>query len=93
MIQEKDIFNVSTKDSILITGIAKRAIELGCRVGLMTIRMDLTAAHHTNNLNLEKLMDFTEPDLMHDIYGINQYLAHDTGQLTHNFWPRCGSRK
>lgn len=54
----------------------------------------LRAAHESNNLNIEKLLEFPQSDFGHDVGGILKFAPPPTGYLDGSkFWPRCGARK
>lgn len=87
-------FEISSQDAEIISLIANRAIGLtNGGFDKKTVRMDLTACHEVNSLNLKKLLEAPENDFLHDIRGINRHLDHGTGELQDCFWPRCGSLK
>lgn len=72
----------------LIVKIAKRATkELGMQH--ITVVMDLEYCSKHEELDLEKLLNFSPVDFAHDIYGINRNLNHATFQLENCFLPRC----
>ncbi len=71
-----------------IVEIAKRAAAIA-KCDVLTIIMDLTYCIEGGcNLRLDDMLNAREFDLMHDIYGINQHLNHETHKLEGGFWPR-----
>ena len=52
--------------------------------------MDLTAVHCNGcPLDLQKLVESSNTDFLHDVFGIRQHIDRDTGKLTDCFFPRC----
>ena len=59
-------------------------------VGREDLFMDLIATNANGNpLDFEKLANFDDFNLLHDIYGIRKHLDRKTGRLMDNFLPRC----
>jgi hypothetical protein len=58
----------------------------------LSIRMDIAAAHLSQSLDLEKLLQVEEFTFFHDINGIRSHLNRETGQLEQNFLPRCSKK-
>lgn len=55
-----------------------------------TILMDLSACHANGcPLDFKRLLAFPDFDFAHDIFGINQRIDRETGQLRNCFVPRC----
>jgi len=83
-------WNKTTRDEILrINSIAKMACYLDPLLDLLSVQMDLEACHtHGCPLDLERLHNADQVNLMHDIAGISRHLDRDTGQLGGNFLPR-----
>lgn len=81
-----------SKSDELIAKIAKRVAPIvGCDT--ITIMMDLTYCIQGGcNLRLEDMLNAREIDLMHDIYGINRHLNHNTFKLEGGFWPRFAGK-
>jgi hypothetical protein len=58
---------------------------------LLTLRMDLAAAHAEHPLQLDLLAAESEPptfDFIHDVLGIFRYMDRETGKLRECFVPR-----
>lgn len=54
--------------------------------------MDVTACHMNGcPLDLQKLLNFPDPDLLHDMMGICKHLDRTTGQLQNHFLPRSAA--
>lgn len=54
------------------------------------IQMCLVACHASGcPLDLEKLEAAPEADLIHDVVGIYNHISRQTGELMHQFLPRC----
>lgn len=52
--------------------------------------MDLIACHnHACRLDLKKLLEADNFNLLHDVFGIKNCLNRTTGQLENCFLPRC----
>ena len=81
---------LNREDTLTISEICKRAVALR-PVDLMTLNMDVSAAHINEPLNLERLKGFDDFNLLHDVYGIMQHVDRNTGELQNCFVPRCGT--
>lgn len=54
------------------------------------LQMDLLATHNNGTpLDFERLANFDDFNLLHDVYGIYEHLDRETGQLMNHFRPRC----
>lgn len=54
-----------------------------------TIVMDVVAAHCNGcPLKLEDLLDASDFNFIHDVFGINEHMDRKTGRLLHHFLPR-----
>ena len=76
-----------------IAAIAKRAAQIaGCDA--LTFIIDLSYCIEGGcSLRLDDMMKADDFNLMHDIYGINKNLNHETFKLENCFLPRfAGSR-
>lgn len=72
----------------LICEIAARAAMLA-NCDPIDIMMDLTYCIEGGcPLRLEDMLKADDFNLMHDIYGINAHLNHETHKLEGCFWPR-----
>lgn len=59
----------------------------------LTIIMDLTFCIEGGcSLRLDDMLEAPVFDLLHDIYGINENLNHDTHKLENCFWPRYAGK-
>jgi hypothetical protein len=86
-------WDTSKEDTMAIHQIAKRAVGL-VEMDLMDAEIGLTACHlHGCRLDLEKLADATDMDLVHDIVGIGKHIDRETGELCGCFVPRCAAAK
>lgn len=84
---------VSKQEDGYIASICDRAVleakDLGVDTDRRTVMMDLTACHCLGcPLDLYGLLTAKVTDFCHDVFGINKYLDHDTGELTKLFVPR-----
>jgi hypothetical protein len=81
--------NVSSKDSVLIVRIARRAKNLNQQVDQMNLTMDITAVHANGcPLRLNAMLAASDFDFMRDILGIIKNIDRDTGFLDNGFTPR-----
>lgn len=88
-IMNKINFNTTLEETNLIHSIVKRAIEFNKKLSFQTLFIDLTAVHKNDApLNLEELLNFSDGNFMHDIYGITNYIDRNTGKLKDGFTPR-----
>ena len=90
-------FDVSTRDQMTIRKIAARAhriaTEYGQKLDIITVGMDVTAAHCNGcPLNLVLLLESSDENFIHDIFGIEQHLNRETGKLEGLFEPRCAQQ-
>lgn len=91
-------WKVSNADDVLIKAIAQRACAEAMKLGQyefteIKISLDLTATHANGcPLDLPAMLDAPYEHLMHDVFGINKYLDHDTGKLK-DFTPRLALQK
>jgi hypothetical protein len=80
---------VSSKDSVLIVRIARRAKNLNQQVDQLGLTMDITAAHANGcTLRLGAMLAASDFDFMRDIIGITQNIDRDTGNLENGFKPK-----
>jgi len=88
-----DYTNITKDDLMLVAKIARRASVLFAIAGidrdLLTINMDIMAAHQVCPLDLDVLDGFDDGDFNHDIAGIYRHLNRETGALEGCFVPRC----
>lgn len=89
---------VSYEDSMTILKIVSRAFEdqtfrMLTKGDRLSLDMDLSAAHATSPLDLEKLLNFPDLDFFHDLYGISGRIDRETGELRDCFLPRCSESK
>ena len=54
--------------------------------------MDLCAAHASNPLRLEELLNADDANFTHDVFGIRRHMDRDTGKLGGCFSPRFSVR-
>lgn len=57
----------------------------------INMSMDLAAACNNGNppMNLQKLLDSSDFDFVHDLDGISNHISHETGKIGGCFLPRC----
>jgi hypothetical protein len=73
---------------LLISQIAKRAKRAGNPDDLLTINMDIDAAHREVTLDLSRLLAADDLNFTHDVFGIRKHMDRTTGKLTDCFSPR-----
>jgi len=82
-------WNKTTNEDLdLIRDIAKRAVDLEPDLDYSTIEMDITAAHTANPLKLDELLHTDSMNFAHDVFGINQNINRDSGEMNNCFLPR-----
>lgn len=80
---------ISKEDDILCRDIAVKAGNIVDDLDILTTHMDLLVCHtQACELDLVKLLDADNFNMLHDILGINRHLNRDTGQLLNCFLPR-----
>lgn len=87
----------SMEERELIGRIARRAVEMvgeaeilrDCGTPAAVFEMDLTACHvHVCRLDLARLVEADDGDLIHDVFGISEHLDREALSLHGCFWPR-----
>jgi len=78
----------SEQDKKLIEEIAERVFEIDPAWMIINAMLDLAVTHRSYPLALAAMIEADVPNLMHDIYGINVNLDHETGELQNCFLPR-----
>lgn len=83
-------WNKTTReDVLLINRIAKRVVCIVPTLDLIQVQMDLEACHTCGcPLDLERMMQADQTNLVHDVGGINRHLNQETGELGDGFVPR-----
>lgn len=81
--------SVTKEDSELLNAITNRALKAGFGPDKTGLSMDITAAHISNPLDLQKLLDAPDATFGHDVGGIQAHLNRTTGKLGGCFDPRC----
>ena len=89
-------WDATKEETLAIHKIAKRYAHMmanhGHVIDLMTVDMDLTAAHLTGcKLDLTKLAAFDDANFAHDVAGIQHHINRETGELADCFLPRCAA--
>lgn len=79
---------VSKFETEIISKISMRAKALGYPDDLITINMDITAAHIASPLKLDELLNADNENFMHDVFGIRKHINRKTGNLDGIFAPR-----
>ncbi len=60
----------------------------------VTHAMDLRACHANGcPLDFERMLNARDIDLLHDIFGINRHICHETGELKDCFLPRLSKKE
>lgn len=88
------IFSCSKYEHEQLNAIADRAVRFAKRIGVnydkMTALMDVTACHCNGCcLDLAKLLDASDSDFGHDVFGIRRHINRQDGTLGGCFVPRC----
>lgn len=79
---------LSKEEYALCNQIAERAAKV-CEFDKYTTFLDIVICHsEAIELKLEELLNAPLGSFAHDVFGINQYLDHDTHKLTDCFLPR-----
>jgi len=87
-------WKASRTEHELIMAITRRALEMAKQhkighLDAMTVNMDITAAHLNGcPLQLEQLLHAEDFDFAHDVFGIEQHINRENGQLEDCFVPR-----
>lgn len=86
-------FIISRPDDELIDQIVKRAKNSAASrhipFDIRTLMMDLTACHANGcALRLDDLLEASEFDFAHDVFGIHKHIDRNTGKLGDCFLPR-----
>lgn len=81
--------SVTKEDSEMLSKIVNRAVKNFGVTDKTDLSMDVTAAHISNPLDLQKLLDADDFTFTHDVGGIRAHLNRTTGELEHCFVPRC----
>ncbi len=79
---------ISKKDTLAISHICKRAKRTHPEIDLMSLNMDIGAAHLDCKIKLTELLDAQDGDFFHDVWGIQGHIDRETGKLTDCFLPR-----
>ena len=91
------LFKTNKKERVLIRKIVDRAaklLSLQNEQKLITIEMDITAAHCNGNpLDLKKLLGFNDENFLHDVAGIFRHIDRESGALMNFFSPRSSKQK
>jgi len=81
-------WSTTKEDYEVITEIVKRAKSLGVERDILSLNMDICAAHENCPLRLEDLLKADNFEFLHDVYGIIRHLNRKTGELENLFLPR-----
>lgn len=83
-------WNASKEEVQAIHKIGLRAVDQGICKDLITLEMDITAAHLNGcRLDLGKLLAAPNFDFAHDVLGIQENIDRNTGKIENFFNPRC----
>lgn len=82
-------FNASPEEFAKIIDISERATRAGWQGNHMSTLMDLSACHLNGcPLDLDRMLEADDFNLMHDVAGIARHIDRNTGKLTRCFLPR-----
>lgn len=83
------IWDVEKNITEKIQKIVEKAQDFRPCLDRLTMIMDLTACHANGcELDLDAMLEADEAELLHDIFGINSNICHETGELLDDFLPR-----
>lgn len=83
-------FDISKKDSKILSDILQRVRNTWSDIDTIDMEMDLTATHANGMpLDFQKLYGADFGNFAHDILGIRRHLNRETGKLMNHFVPRC----
>lgn len=80
--------HTNKEEYLLISQIAQRAKRQGNPDDLLTINMDIEAAHRDVTLDLAALLAADDFNFNHDVFGIRKHMDRRTGKLVDCFVPR-----
>jgi hypothetical protein len=82
-------FDVTQEDSEIIREIVARARKADPDLDALSLTMDITACHASGNpLKLRELLEADDFNFAHDVFGIQNCINRESGELTRNFLPR-----
>ena len=86
-------WKTTRSEAELIIQIAKRASKMAAKAGwkypVLEADMDVTAAHLNGcPLKLAELLDASDGDFSHDVFGIRKNINRETGMIENYFLPR-----
>lgn len=82
-------FKISKDELKFIEVTVRRALAINHELDALTLSMDIVACHCNGcPLDLERLSNFDDFNLMHDVYGITDNISRNTGKMVGNFLPR-----
>jgi len=76
-----------------VKAILDRTYIIGAQYSLRTIdrfTLSLQIMQMHEQIDLSKLLSFTDMDFVHDVYGINQHVKPDSTEFTDCWYPRSG---
>jgi len=79
---------ITKKDALLISAIARKAVINGLIRDRLTLEMDITTVHAKNPLRLSELLAANDYEFVHDVCGISHHINRQTGKLEDYFEPR-----
>lgn len=90
-------WQTSPEERRLIDAIVARANAMLDARGMplpAAMDMDITAAHlNACRLDLQRLLDASDFDFAHDVFGITRHINRETAQLGAHFVPRAAHRE
>lgn len=86
-------WETTKEEDTQIQSIVERIATLDPEIDQISCAMDITACHLNGcHLDLERMINANDADLLHDIGGINRNLNRDNGKLENHFLPRLRKR-
>jgi hypothetical protein len=84
-----DMFTATRDELELIAAIARRASDINPSLSTASVAMALEACHCAGcRLDLKRMLNASDGQLMHDVLGVMTHLDRDTGRLGGCFRPR-----
>jgi len=79
---------MTKSDLMLIHAIAKRARAIGVPSDQISTTMDIEYTHAVNPIHLHDLLNASNADFAHDVFGIYNNFNRETRKLDNCFSPR-----
>jgi hypothetical protein len=86
---------MTKEDNAKIVNIVRRASDivrekkLKATFDRMDTVMDISAVHLKTPIDLDRLLEFDDFNLLHDVFGIIRHINRETGELKNCFLPKA----